>query len=233
MSETKNRRTGLSYEDEMAWEKRQKEIKLEKTLKKKGRNKFYNEMIKNIAAMDSEIIRESYISEDSSEDEEYEDEEYENEEYKEKIAEEDRDGFGFYIKEDDDNDNHRIEYDDTVEKSPKVKIIENRCRTLLEEIIDDYGENPYLWNKFSNELLRSNSLKAWQKFENSIIKYIRDEIGIDGLITNDSNKKAIDYLKRKAKKDSFDLGKEKIEQKTSKDKSVIDKAIQNKLSQKD
>ena len=88
-------------------------------------------------------------------------------------------------------------------------------------------------NKFSNELLRSNSLKAWQKFENSIIKYIRDEIGIDGLITNDSNKKAIDYLKRKAKKDSFYLGKEKIEQKTSKDKSVIDKAIQNKLSQKD
>ena len=60
-----------------------------------------------------------------------------------------------------------------------------------------------------------------------------------GIDNEDLDRRYNDVNPKKIKTNSFDLGKEKIEnlntkeQKQSKDKVVIDKAIQNKLSQKD
>ncbi len=149
------------------------------------------------------------------------------------------------IEEDEDYDDLLdFDYRHCVEKSPKVKIIEDRCRVLLKKIgsngLYDSGVRfEQLCVHFNSFSHFNNNLRDWQKFQNSIIKYICDDIMWSDFMEVarvDFDEETLNYVKRKI--DSFFLGKAKLKKLISKEQNskanvVENKIIQNKSSQRD
>ncbi len=163
----------------------------------------------------------------------------------EKISKEERKRIEKDKEEDDDFDDPLdFDYAHCVEKSPKVKIIEDRCRVLLKEIRSNelydsgvrFEQLCVHFNSFSHF---NNNLRDWQKFQNSIIKYICDDIMWSDFMEVARvhfDEETLNYVNRKI--DSFFLGKAKLKKLISKEQNskanvVENKIIQNKSSQRD
>ncbi len=129
-----------------------------------------------------------------------------------------------------------------VKKRSKVEIIQDRCRNLFEETkkyASEWSEDKLKefigLDLVYSSLLRNNenNLRMWQNLMNEIVVAICNDIEFPNFVD------LLEDLKRKESKIDYYYGTAKLkeiisnEQKKSKESAVIDKVVQNKLSQKD